>query len=423
MIEREMIIDYIKREKSFSGIKRESNISHIGGKITSIIGPRRSGKTFYLLYLLNSKYQKALYLNFELLFLKKLSANEFFEIMKLHEEIKGYTPKILLLDEIQEVKDWQTLLRTLLDYGYEIIVTGSSSKLLSKEIATQLRGRSISYLLLPFSFREFLKAKNFKSEKFLTFEEKGKTLRFLREYLDFGGFPEVVLSNNRFQKEKLLKTYFDEIFLKDFVERHEIKSIELGRLLFEFIFQNFSKEISIKNIQKYLEKRVPFSKKTIYSYLENVVDTLSVFFLDRFSISVYVRKSWPKKIYIADTGSSIPLSFSGDIGKKMENTVFLELLRKTNDRPLMEIFYWKDYRGREVDFVVKEGLKVKQLIQVTYASGRDEIEKREIKSLLKASGSLRCKNLLCITWDFEGVETIERKKIKFVPLWRWLTNI
>ncbi|MCD6093140.1 MAG: ATP-binding protein [Candidatus Aenigmarchaeota archaeon] len=423
MIEREMIIDYIKREKSFSGIKRESNISHIGGKITSIIGPRRSGKTFYLLYLLNSKYQKALYLNFELLFLKKLSANEFFEIMKLHEEIKGYTPKILLLDEIQEVKDWQTLLRTLLDYGYEIIVTGSSSKLLSKEIATQLRGRSISYLLLPFSFREFLKAKNFKSEKFLTFEEKGKTLRFLREYLDFGGFPEVVLSNNRFQKEKLLKTYFDEIFLKDFVERHEIKSIELGRLLFEFIFQNFSKEISIKNIQKYLEKRVPFSKKTIYSYLENVVDTLSVFFLDRFSISVYVRKSWPKKIYIADTGSSIPLSFSGDIGKKMENTVFLELLRKTNDRPLMEIFYWKDYRGREVDFVVKEGLKVKQLIQVTYASGRDEIEKREIKSLLKASESLRCKNLLCITWDFEGVETIERKKIKFVPLWRWLTNI
>jgi len=420
MIERKAVIDYIKREKRFSGIERELKIQHIKGKITSIIGPRRSGKTFYLLYLLNSKYQKALYLNFELFFLKNLSPSEFFEIIKLHNEIKGYTPRILLLDEIQEVQDWQSLLRTLLDYGYEIVVTGSSSKLLSREIATQLRGRSISYLLLPFSFREFLKAKNFEPEKFLTFEERGKILRLLREYLDFGGFPEVVLSEDRFQKEKLLKTYFDEIFLKDFVERHKIKSIELGRLLFEFIFQNFSKEISIKNIQRYLEKRIPFSKKTIYSYLENIKDTISVFFLDKFSLSVYARKSWPKKVYIADIGSSVPLGFSSDIGKKMENVVFLELLRKTNEKPLMEIFYWKDYQGREVDFVIKEGVKIEQLIQVTYANGRDEINEREIKALLKASEELRCKDLLCITWDFEGEEKIDGKKIKFVPLWKWL---
>ncbi len=416
------IIDYIKKEKRFSGIERELEISPIKGKITSIIGPRRSGKTFYLLYLLNSKYQKALYLNFELFFLKKISPNEFFEIIKLHNEIKGYTPKALLLDEIQEVQDWQSLLRTLLDYGYEIIVSGSSSKLLSREIATQLRGRSISYLLLPFSFREFLKAKNFEPEKFLTFEERGKTLRLLREYLDFGGFPEVVLNKNRFQKEKLLKTYFDEIFLKDFVERHKIKSIELGRLLFEFMFQNFSKEISIKNIQRYLEKRIPFSKKTIYSYLENIKDTISVFFLDRFSLSVYARKSWPKKVYIADTGSSIPLGFFSDIGKRMENTVFLELLRRTNKEPLMEIFYWKDYQQREVDFVIKEGLKIKQLIQVSYASDRNEINEREIKALLRASELLKCKNLLCITWDYENLEKIDGKKIKFLPLWKWLLD-
>ncbi|MCD6528312.1 ATP-binding protein [bacterium] len=422
MIERKTIIDYIKREKRFSGIKRELKISPIKGKITSIIGPRRSGKTFYLLYLLNFKYQKALYLNFELFFLKKISASEFFEIIKLHNEIKGYTPKVLLLDEIQEVKDWQSLLRTLLDYGYEIVVSGSSSKLLSKEIATQLRGRSIPYLLLPFSFREFLKAKNFKPEKFLTFEERGKTLRLLREYLDFGGFPEVVLNKNRFQKEKLLKTYFDEIFLKDFVERHQIKRIEQGRLLFEFMFQNFSKEISIKNIQRYLEKRIPFSKKTIYSYLENVKDTISVFFLDKFSLSVYARKSWPKKVYIADVGSSMPLGFFSDIGKRMENVVFLELLRKTNKKPLMEIFYWKDYQQREVDFVIKEGLRVKQLIQVSFASDRNEINEREIKSLLKASELLKCKDLLCITWDYEEVEVIKRKKIKFLPLWKWLLS-
>ncbi len=104
----------------------------------------------------------------------------------------------------------------------------------------------------------------------------------------------------------------------------------------------------------------------------------------------------------------------------MENAVFLELLRKTNEKPLWKIYYFINYQGREVDFVIKEGLRVKQLIQVTYASARDEIEKREIKSLLKASELLKCKNLLCITWDYEGEEKFKGKKIKFLPLWKWL---
>ncbi len=420
MINRRGVIDYIKREKRFVGFERELKLMRVKGKITSIIGPRRAGKTFYMLYLLNQKYPKALYLNFELLFLKKILPEEIFDIIKIHNEVKGYNPRVLLLDEIQEIKNWETLLRTLLDYGYELVVTGSSSKLLSREIATQLRGRSLSFLLLPFSFREFLTTKKFRADRFPTFEETGRILKFLREYLNFGAFPEIVLSRNTFQKEKLLKTYFDEIFLKDFVERHEIKSIEMGRLLFEFMFQNFSKEISIKSIETYLKSRTPFSKKTIYHYIENIIDTLSVFFVDNFSLSVYARKSWPKKTYIVDTGLSRVLGFSEDIGKKMENVVFLDLLRKTNQNPLLGFYYWKDYQQREVDFVIKEGVKIKQLVQVTYASGKDEIERREIKALLKAGKELNCKNLLCITWDYEGEEILKGRKIRFVPLWKWL---
>ncbi|RLI92202.1 MAG: AAA family ATPase, partial [Candidatus Altiarchaeales archaeon] len=114
------------------------------------------------------------------------------------------------------------------------------------------------------------------------------------------------------------------------------------------------------------------------------------------------------------------IGFEKDIGKRMENVVFLELLRKTNKHPLLSFYYFKDYQGREVDFVVKECLKVKQLIQVTYATGRDEIEKREIKSLLKASEELKCKNLSVITWDYESEEEFKGREIKFVPLWRWL---
>ena len=127
------------------------------------------------------------------------------------------------------------------------------------------------------------------------------------------------------------------------------------------------------------------------------------------------------KIYINDNGLASNLGFFPDIGKLMENLVFLELKKKELEGEY-EIYYWRDYRQKEVDFVIKEGLKVKQLIQVTYAFARDEIDKREIKSLLKASEELKCKNLFVITWDYENEEKIDRKRIKFIPLWRWLLS-
>lgn len=148
---------------------------------------------------------------------------------------------------------------------------------------------------------------------------------------------------------------------------------------------------------------------------------MAVFFIDKYSLSIYKRKKWPKKkAYICDTGFSLISTFSKDIGKKMENIVFLDLLRETNRKPLLHFYYWKDYHGREVDFVVKESLEISQLIQVTYASGRDEIERREVKSLIKAGKELKCKNLLVITWDYHNEETINDEKVKFIPLWKWL---
>ena len=414
---KELIKDYFIREKKFKGIKRELEIKDVKDKAISILGPRRAGKTWYMLYLLNTLYKDSLYINFEDLAFRNVRAEDFFEILKIFVEVKGFSPKTILLDEVQIVEGWESLVRTLIDREYKVFITGSSSKLLPKEIATQLRGRTINYLLLPFSFREFLVANNFEIKQNYTFEEKGSLLKFLDRYLKEGGYPEVVFSD---EKEKLLKRYFDEIFLSDFVERHKIKSFELGRFLFEFIFQNFGKEISINKIGKTIRERVKFTNKTLYDYIDKLQDTLNVFFVDRFSKSIYIRRSWPKKVYVVDTGISVLVRFSKDVGKLMENIVFLELLRKTNSAPLQEIYYWKDYQQNEVDFVIKEGLDVKQLIQVTYASSKDEIEKREIKALLKASEELKCKNLLIITWDYEDELEIENKKIKFIPLWKWL---
>jgi len=416
MFEINLIKDFFKREVKFLGIERELEIARKPkiNKIISIIGPRRAGKTWYF-YFLFQKEKNPMYVNFEDIAFKYLEPKEFFEILKIFSEIK-YEPKTLFFDEVQNLKNWSTLVRSLYDRNFKIFITGSSSKLLPREISTELRGRTLSYLLLPFSFSEFLKAKNFRPETEI-FEKRGSLLKLLRTYLKEGGFPEVVLSEN---KEKILREYFNEIFYKDFVERHKIKSLEFGRFLFEFCFQNFSKEISFRKIKNFFKKSI--SDTTLYEYVEKLQDTLSVFFLERYEKSVYLRKSWPKKIYVCDLGLATILGFEGDIGKRMENVVFLELLRRTNKKPLMEIFYWRDSQEREVDFVIKEGLRIKQLIQVSFASDRNEINEREIKSLLKASELLKTKNLLCITWDYEGVEAIGRKKIKFLPLWKWLLS-
>ncbi len=411
MVKRDLIEDFFSRKISFTGIFRELVVPRVE-KIVSIVGPRRSGKTWYFYSLLDS-LELPMYVNFEDLAFRNLSVEEFFNVIKIFSELK-YPPKNLMLDEVQVLKDWEVLVRSLHDRGYKIYVTGSSSKLLPREIATQLRGRSLTFILLPFSFREFLKAKKIEIDTH-TFEGRGRILSLLKEYLIYGSYPEVVMSEN---KERLLKEYFDEIFYKDFVERHKIRSIEFGRFLFEFSFQNFSKEMSIRKIKKFFGKNI--SERTLYSYVEKLQDTLVVFFLKRFSRSVYLRETWPRKLYVCDNGVSTILGFSKELGARMENCVFLDILRKRNDTPLLEVYYWRDHQQREVDFVLKEGLKVNQLIQVTYASGKDEVERREIKALMKASKELKCKNLLVVTWDYEDMEKVQNREIVFKPLWKWL---
>jgi len=398
--------------------ERELSVSFVKGKSIAIIGPRRAGKTYYLLKFLK-KDKNSIYFDLEHAALKDLKSREFFEIISIFEERFGIKVKNVLLDEVQRIEGWETLVRSLLDSGYKVIVSGSSSKLLSKEVATQLRGRSLSYLLFPLSFREYLHFHNFEIKNRLSLSEKVKTINLLKKYLKWGGYPEVLLEWDK--KERILREYFETILQKDFIERFEVVNVEIAKLIFEYVFQNFSKDLSINKIARFVSSKLGRDvKNLVYEYTEKLPESFAAFFLEKFEKSVYKRKSSIKKVYVCDVGLSNVIGFEKDIGKRMENVVFLELLRKTNKHPLLSFYYFKDYQGREVDFVVKECLKVKQLIQVTYATGRDEIEKREIKSLLKASEELKCKNLSVITWDYESEEEFKGREIKFVPLWRWL---
>jgi predicted AAA+ superfamily ATPase len=413
---RDYIVEWMKRE-IVKGVSRELEVPRRKDRVISVIGPRRAGKTYYFYQLMGEDRANSLYLNFEDTRLMDVTFKDIRDLIRIYIEAAGKAPRNIFFDEVQNVKNWELAIRELLDLQhYNMFVTGSSSKLLSREIATQLRGRTFSYLLLPFSFREFLRAKNVFTEK-MTMDEAAKIRGYLKEYLEFGGFPEVVFEEA--EKERILKEYFEMILFRDIVERHKLKNISLVRFLLSFLLQNFSKEISVNKVLKSLSSQ-RFGKNTLYSYIDKIQDSVALFVLNRFSLRVYQRESWPKKIYLCDTGLTKVVRFSEDIGKLMENCVFLELLRLTNKKPMLEIYYWKNHEGAEVDFLLKEGVEIKELIQVTYASGRDEIDEREVKSLLKASKETGCKNLRIITWNYEGIDKIDNRTIKFTPLWRWL---
>jgi len=422
--DKRLVSDYLIRKneeiEQLKFVERELKIDMIPNKAISIIGPRRAGKSYFL-KIIGREFANPFYVDFENTEVKYVEPNEVFEIVALHSEIFGSEAEILLLDEIQNLKDWSSVVRSLLDRGFKVVISGSSSKLLSKEIATQLRGRTISYLLLPFSFREFLKLKKIFPEKYITLTKEAKIRRALREYLTQGGYPEIVLSESDERKARILKEYYHTILYLDFVERFELKSIEVARLIFDFFLQNYSNFFSVNKIANFLSSQgVKHGKSTVYEYVEKLPETFAVFFVERISKSVYERKSWPKKAYICDLGLGNVVNPSENFGARMENSVFLELLRESNKTAVREIFLFKNKEGNEVDFVIREASRIKKLVQVTYANSRDEIEHREVKSLIKASDVLRCKDLLCITWDYEGEEKIGNRKIKFLPLWRWL---
>jgi len=429
MFEKDFVIEYLenteKRIEREVVFERELKISPVKNKCVSIIGPRRAGKTSLLMLFFRSKVNESVYMDLEHSAFKDIAHRDVFEIISLAKAYFGKEIKYVLLDEIQAVEEWERLVRSLLDVGYEVIISGSSSKLLSKEIATQLRGRSLSYLLLPLSFREFLRFNNVEFGGLISISKRAEILKLLKDYLEWGGYPETII--NRERREKILREYYDTILYRDFVERFKVRSFSVAEFVFEFCIQNFSSEISISKIVNFVNSKLRKNvKDVVYDYTDKLSDTLSIFFLERCEKSIYQRKSWPRKIYICDLGLASVLRFERDFGRRMENTVFLDLLRRTNKNPSMRIYYWKNKSGYEVDFVVKEGLKIKQLIQVTYANSFDEIDPREWRALLKAYELFKedKPELIIITWDYEDEKELKwfgkKGKVKFIPLWKWL---
>jgi predicted AAA+ superfamily ATPase len=421
---KEYLIDFQKRGLP-QLIERDVEIAKTK-RIKTIIGPRRVGKTFFMfqkmkeLLAAGTKREEILYLNFEDPRLIESNFKEIRDIIKLHWEIFPSAKELhIFIDEPQNIKNWEVAVRSLHDEGFDIFLTGSSSKLLSKEIATSLRGRTLTYLLLPFSFKEFLRLKGFAADPLrLSSRERSLLMNLYNEYLEFGGFPEIASETGRENKLRMINEYFDLVVYKDIVERYKIKNVMLIKWLVRSLVSSFSKEFSAHKIYLSLKsKGLRLSKNTLYAYLSMLQDTMFVFFLPHFDWSIKRRELSINKVYLCDTCFTKLSEVSGDIGRKMENIVFLELKRRLG--PISELFYWQDVQGKEVDFVIKEG-RIKQLIQVCRNIDDFDVKKRELSALLKASKELKCKNLLVITEDYEAKEKHDGKTIAFIPLWKWL---
>ena len=373
--------------------------------INVIMGPRRSRKSFLAIHVLN-KFGNFGYVNFD--DERLLEIKDYDEIISFMNSIYD-NPKFLLLDEIQNLDKWELFANRLQRQGYSLVITGSNSKLLSKELATHLTGRHLLINVFPFSFKEFLNIEN----KELT---KNEIKERLDHYLSYGGYPEPLLK--KLDYKDYLSTLFNSIIYKDIVKRFKIRAVQAIEDLASYLISNIAKDFSYNTLSKVTKCKSVHTVKKYLNYLEEAFIFLE---LNRFSFKFKEQISSNKKIYCIDNGFiyAKAFKFSSDIGKLYENLVAIDLKKLEMDNKI-NIYYWKNNLNEEVDFVLKEGVKIKQLIQVCYNINEYDVKKREVRALLKASKELKCNNLLIITEDKEGEEKTKNKKIKYIPLWKWL---
>jgi len=390
-------------------------------EIIIITGIRRGGKSSLMRLISNDLIEKydilqdnILYLNFEDERFTYFGINDFEQVYEIFLEL--YHPvgrKYFFLDEIQNVKGWEKWLNRLYEFeDLKIFVTGSNATLLSSEIATALTGRNRQLIVYPFSFNEFLSLRNYSiTEKdFYLREKRIEIKRLFDEYLKLGGFPEVLkISDNT-----LLEQYLKDIIYRDVIARYSIRNIKEIKELILYLASNIGTIQSYNNLREMINVK---SLNTIKNYLEMLENVFLFFKIDLFSFSVKKQIYNPSKIYSVDSALSnaIAFKFSENLGHIYENIVFIELQRKNK-----EVFYWKSKRGREVDFVIKSGLKIDEAIQVCFSFTDKKTRDRELESLLSAKNELNVDNLVMITEDEKGEEVIDGATVRIIPLWKWL---
>jgi hypothetical protein len=408
---------------------RDMVLAEVNRKANVVIGMRRSGKTWFCyqkiaeLLAAGVQKEKIIYLNFEDDRLLEFNIHHFQEILDVyygkyptHRNLRCY----FFFDEIQRIDQWEVFIRRLLDTeNIQVCITGSSSKLLSIEIATCLRGRSLPVEIFPFSFQEFLRYHELFIDRPKTFGAKtSSTLRkAIKNFLQTGGFPEIQ-GLDQYLRVEILQGYIDSVLLKDVVERHNISNILVLKYLVRNIMNSPCGKFSINKFYNTMKSMsIKCTKNSLYEYLDHLIDAFVFSRVPIHSRSEKVRLINPAKIYTIDTGLINAMTFrnSTDYGPLLENMVFMQLRRNG-----YEVEYLNTSDGYEVDFFARHQVKDDTiLIQVCWDMSDRKTFEREVRGLTSAMNEFSIQSGTIITWDDE---VRLPNNIIVVPVWKWLLS-
>jgi uncharacterized protein len=360
------------------------------------IGMRRSGKTYFLFQtireLVSEKIplERILYLNFED---DRISPMNYKSMGQLIDAWYTLYPKnhdrlcYLFLDEVQNVEGWPIVLRRIFDTkNIQIYVTGSSAKLLSKEIATSLRGRSLSIEIFPYSYLEYLVAHHYElpskpfGQKSLDYHHS-----HLLQYFHSGGFP-AIQSLRQNEKLETLQGYVETVIFRDIIERYQISNVSMMKYFIRFLLKNIAAPFSVNKFYRDITSQgYKVGKDTLYSYLSYLEDAFLIFTVPVFTESLRSKQTAPKKVYAIDNGLILASTFnlSDNLGKLLENQVYLDLRREGKT-----IFYYNTSDGCEVDFITQDAQGKYEMIQVVWDASDPKTLEREMRALKQAEKEL-----------------------------------
>lgn len=390
--ERDMLLarPYITRQTKYD---EQSLLS--SKQIKLITGPRRSGKSTQALMLL--KNRNFAYLNFD--DGKLLNAwDEDLATETLLQVYPGF--EFLMLDEIQNLEGWDLWVSKLYRQGINMVITGSNAKLLSSEMATLLTGRYLQIEMLPFSLKEFCEWKN------------SADTAVINDYLHNGGYPETLQSRELTQG--YLSTLFDSTIWKDITQRHKVRNVEDLNNLAMYLLSNFSNPLSVNELAEAIGMSSVTTTKKFMGYLH---EPYLFYYLPRYNNKLKLMNKAPQKTYVIDNGFVTAKAFmvSENLGRLLENQVFIELLRRGYSTETT-LFYYRSRNDKETDFVTRKGSHVDSLIQVCYDLSNERAMKREIDSMVECAGELNCQNLVIVTMNEERTIECNGHQIKVVPI-------
>jgi len=397
-------------DKADDLIEREVSLKDYikGNEIVIITGVRRCGKSSLLKIISKKLNEKFVYMNFDDIRLTDFKVENFEDIEEVVSEIYGIkTNVIYLLDEVQNAPSWERWVNNLYAKKIKVFVTGSNSSLLSSEISTFLTGRNKVIKLYPFSFREFLLFKKIKID-YQTTDERRAVSQAFNEYFEKGGFPLVIINDDL----SLSKQYFEDILNKDIIKRYGIKKIKELNDLILYLFSNVSKTYSYSTLKQVSSIK---SLSMINNYIEYLKNVFVASTINKFDYSIKKQKVSSSKFYVLDNSflKTVAFNFSENAGKRLENLVFIELVRRG-----AEVYYHA--KKNECDFIIKEGLKITKAIQVCLILDNAITKKREVEGLIEALKEYKLKEGLILTLDKEEEFVLENKKIIIKPVWKWL---